>query len=296
MKKTKFLYIVIAILFVMQMNSTVKIRNLKAEVQRTKNSISNMEERLNGDIRSIYSNVDKKLAEQASIVSFCNYEVGEFNFESRKVPITFRVQPKTLTKTTEVSLRFDQDMVLMERGDTAFVLTKEFPMSDEILPTIIVENDGIQQFENNDYLNVYDMKDKVFPSLYPRFHGESGYNHEEPYRYYLQGEIDLKFNSDTQNRFRNIKYIVTIDDEVIKTYENDSFNSETIEVDDTFELKEGQILIGKVVVTSDLNYTQEYIITQYVGGEKKPPLGYKENEKIIAPDGTVIYEFNENEF
>jgi hypothetical protein len=62
-----------------------------------------------------------------------------------------------------------------------------------------------------------------------------------------------------------------------------------------FELREGQILIGKVVATNDLNYMQEYIITRYVAGEKEPPFGYYENEKITAPDGTVIYEFNENE-
>ena len=67
-----------------------------------------------------------------------------------------------------------------------------------------------------------------------------------------------------------------------------------IKVEDTFEMKEGQILIGKVIATNEFNYTQEYIITQYVGGEEEP-LNYYENEKIIAPDGTVIYEFKEND-
>lgn len=290
MNKKKLLYIVLAILLVWQINSTVQIGNLKTELQQTKNSITYMEDRLNGNISSIYSNVDKKLAEQASLVSSCNYEVGEFNLETQKVPIIFKLQPKTLTQTTKVSLKFGEDMVLMERAGTAFVLTKEFPMTDEILPTIVVEDNGVQQFENNDCFNVYDMQDKVFPSLYPQFQGESGYNHEEPYHFYLKGEIDVKFNSDAQNSFQNIKYIVTIDDVVQKTYENDSSNSGKIKVDGTFELKKGQILVGKVVATGKLNYTQECIITKYVGGEEEPQWDYYENEKIIAPDGTVIYE------
>lgn len=294
MKKMKFLYIMIAIFIIWQMNSTVQIGKLKAELLQTRNSMTYMEERMNGNISSIYSNVDNKLAEQASIVSFCNYEVGKYNFESRKVPITFRLQPKILGKTTEASLKFGEDMTLMKREGTVFVLTKEFPITNEILPTIVLENDGIQQFENNDYLKVYDIKDKVFPSLHPNFRGKSGYNHEEPYHYYMKGDIDVNFNSDTQNRFNNIKYIVTIDDEVKKTYENDFSNSEVIKVEDTFEMKEGQILIGKVIATNEFNYTQEYIITQYVGGEEEP-LNYYENEKIIAPDGTVIYEFKEND-
>lgn len=183
----------------------------------------------------------------------------------------------------------------MEREGTAFVLTKEFAIIDEIFPTIVVEDNHIQQFENNDNLNVYDIKDQVFPSLYPQFRGECGYNHEEPYHYYLQGEIDVTFNPDTQNSFHNIKFIVTIDDEVKKNYENDSSDSGTIKVDDMFELKEGQMLIGKVVATNELNYTQEYFITRYVAGEAEPS-DYYENEKITAPDGTVIYEFKENEF
>lgn len=296
MEKKKLLYIVIAILSVSQINSAVQISNLEAELQQIKNSINYMEERLNGNIGSIYSNVDKILVKQASIISFCNYEIGKFNLKTQKVPITFRLQPKTLAETTEVSLKFGENMVLMEKLDTSFVLTKEFAISDEILPTIVVEDNGIQQFENNDYLNVYDMKDQVFPSLDPQFRGKSGYNHEEPYQYYLQGEIDLNFNADTQNSFQNIKFIVTIDDKVKKAYENDSSHSGTIKVDDTFELKEGQMLIGKVIATNELNYTQECIVTQYLAGEDEPPLGNYENEKITAPDGTVIYELKENEF
>lgn len=297
MKIKKFLYIIIAILLMWQVNSAFQIQNLKRELQQTKNNITNTEDRLNFNIRSIYLNVDNRLAEQASIVSFCNFEVGNFNLETRKVPITFRLQPKVLTETTEVLLKFGEDMELMERESTEFVLTKEFQIEDEILPTIVIEDNGTQQFENNDYLNVYDIKDKIFPALYPRFRGKSGYNHEEPYRYYLKGQIDLKFNSDMQNRINDVKYIVLIDDEVRKTYGIDSSNPKIINIDDTFELQEGQRLIGKVVATNRLNYSQEYIITQYVGGEEEPLDSYRcENERIIAPDGSVIYDFKENEF
>ena len=92
--KNKFLYIMFAIFIILQMNSTIQIGTLKTELQRTKDSITYMEEQLNGNISSIYSNVDNILTQQASIVSICNYQVGEYNIESRKKPITFRLQPK----------------------------------------------------------------------------------------------------------------------------------------------------------------------------------------------------------
>ncbi len=298
MKTMKLLYVTIAILAAWQMRSATQIRNLETELQQTKNSVAYAEDRLNGNISLIYSNVDEKLTEQASIVSSATYEIGELNPETRKAPITFRLQLKTLTETTEASLKFGEEMLAMKRENTAFVLTKEFAITDEVLPTIVVEDTGIQQFENNGSLHIYDVKNELFPSLYPQFQGESWYNHEEPYRYNLKGEIETNLNSDTQNHFDKIQYIITIDDKVKKTYTSDTSNGGTIPIDETFEMKEGQTLIGTLVATDKLNYKQEYMITQYVAGEKEPLgyYGYYENAKIIAPDGTVIYEYKENEF
>lgn len=174
------------------------------------------------------------------------------------------------------------------------MLTKAFAIQDEIFPTIIIEDKGVLQFEDHEYLRVYNIKDKVFSSFSPRFEGESGHSAQEPYDYRMKGNITMGSSIvNRDNSFKDIKYIVTLDDEVIKTYQADFVGTGNIEIDDNFKMERGQELIGKVVGTDKLNFTHEYLIMNYVAGEREHSRHYHENEKIIAPDGTVIYDFDE---
>lgn len=296
MKKTKILYIVITMLAVLQVYSIFQINSLKAKVQQTENGIAYAEDRLERNISEIYSNVDRKLEEYTSLVTSSGYEIGEFNLQTLKVPVTFKLQPKTLTETTAVFLKFSEEKIPMERQGTEFVLTKDFAIKDEVFPTIIIEDKGVLQFEEHDYLRVYNIKDEVFSSLSPRFEGESGYSAQEPYDFRMKGNITMGssvINGD--NSFKDIKYIVTLDDEVIKTYQADFVGIGNIEINDNFKMETGQKLTGKVVATDGLNFTHEYLIMHYVAGEREQREHYYKNEKIIAPNGAVIYDLDESE-
>ncbi|HHX60008.1 MAG TPA: hypothetical protein GX707_04605 [Epulopiscium sp.] len=176
MKKTKLLYIVIVMIAASQTYSIFQINRLKVKVQQTENAVAYVEDRLQGNISEIYSNVDRKLEDYTSLVTNCGYKIGEFNLQTLKVPVTFKLQPKTLTETTTVFLRFSEEKIAMEKQDTEFVLTKDFAIMDEIFPTIIIEDKEILQFEDHDYLRIYNIKDEVFSSLSPRFEGESSYS------------------------------------------------------------------------------------------------------------------------
>ncbi len=294
MKKTKLLYTVIAIFVVSQVYSIVQINSLKTKAQQTENRIAYAEDRLERNISGIYSNVDRKLEEYTSLVTSCGYEVGEFNLQTLKVPITFKLQPKTLTETTEVFLKFGEEKNPMERQGTEFVLTKTFAIRDEVFPTIIIEDKGILQFEEQDYLRVYNIKDEVFSSLSLRFEGQSGYSPQEPYDYSMKGNIVIASSVvNSANSFKDIKYIVTLDDKVIKSYQANFLGRGNIEINDSFKMETGQKLIGKVVATDILNFTHEYLIMHYLAGGSEQIRRYNEKEKIITPDGKTIYDFNE---
>ncbi|MDD2235040.1 MAG: hypothetical protein PHV03_09125 [Desulfitobacteriaceae bacterium] len=295
MKKTKLLYIIIAMLAVSQVYFIFQINSLKTKVQQTENGIAYAEDRLESNISEIYSNVDRKLEEYTSLVTNCGYEIGEFNLQTLKVPVTFKLQPKTLTETTTVFLKFSAEKILMERQGAEFVLTKAFAIKDEVFPAIIIEDKGVLQFEEHDYLRVYNIRDKVFSSLSPCFEGQSGYSAQGPYDYRMKGNIAMGSVINGDNSFKDIKYIVTLDDEVIKTYQADFVGSGNIEINDNFKMKTGQTLIGKVVATDRLNFTHEYLIMHYVAGEGEQREHYYENEKIIAPDGTAICDLDEKE-
>ncbi|HEY4543084.1 MAG TPA: hypothetical protein VIG40_00430 [Tissierellaceae bacterium] len=296
MKKTKILYILITMLAVLQVYSVFQINSLKVKVQQTENKIAYAEDRLERNISEIYSNVDRKLEEYTSLVTSSGYEIGEFNLQTLKVPVTFKLQPKTLTETTAVFLKFSEEKIPMEKQGTEFVLTKDFAIKEEVSPIIIIEDKGVLQFEEHDYLRVYNIKDEVFSSLSPRFDGESGYSGQEPYDYLMKGNIAMDSSIiNGHNSFKDIKYIVTLDDEVIKTYQAGFVGIGNIEINDNFKMEKGQTLIGKVVATDGLNFIHEYLIMHYVAGEKEQIEHYYENEKIIAPNGTVIYDLDESE-
>lgn len=296
MKKTKILYSLITMLAVLQVYSVFQINSLKVKVQQTENKIAYAEERLERNISEIYSNVDRKLEEYTSLVTSSGYEIGEFNLQTLKVPVTFKLQPKTLTETTAVFLKFSEEKIPMEKQGTEFALTKDFAIKEEVSPIIIIEDKGVLQFEEHDYLRVYNIKDEVFSSLSPRFDGESGYSGQEPYDYLMKGNIAMDSSIiNGHNSFKDIKYIVTLDDEVIKTYQAGFVGIGNIEINDNFKMEKGQTLIGKVVATDGLNFIHEYLIMHYVAGEKEQIEHYYENEKIIAPNGTVIYDLDESE-
>jgi hypothetical protein len=152
----------------------------------------------------------------------------------------------------------------MEKRDTEFVLTKDFTITNEISPTIIIEDKGILQFEDHDYLRVYNVKDEVFSSLSPRFEGDNSYSGQEPYDYRMKGNISMGssvINGD--NSFKDIKYIITLDDSVIETYQADFVGNGNIEINDNFKMETGQKLIGKVIAIDQLNFTHEYLIMNH---------------------------------
>ena len=296
MKRTKLLYVVIAILVVFQIYSLFKINGLNTSLQQTDSRIASVEDRLERNINVIYSNVDRKLEEYTSLVTSSGYEIGKFNPQTLKVPITFKLQPKVLTETMGVFLKFDQEKVPMEKQGTEFVLTKDFGVQDEILPTIIIEDKGTLQFGESDSLKVYNIKDEIFSSLSPRFEGETSYNSRGPYEYHMKGNIAMyPYLANGDNSFKDIRYIVTLDDEVIKTYQADFIGVGDIEINDNFKMKRGQKITGKVLARDKYNLTHEYVIMTYIGGEWEENFYHYENEKIISPRGTVIYEYNEND-
>jgi hypothetical protein len=65
-------------------------------------------------------------------------KIGEFNLQTLKVLVTFKLQPKTLTETTAVFLKFSEEKIPMEKQGTEFVLTKDFAIKDEVSPTITI--------------------------------------------------------------------------------------------------------------------------------------------------------------
>ena len=212
------------------------------------------------------------------------------------MPVTFIVQPKTITDETEAFLNFGLEKIPMERQGTGFVLKKDCAIDEELSPTFELEENGILQFEESENLKLYQIKDRILSSLSPNFEGETGYKAQEPYDFYLNGNIKINYDYNrNENGFKDIKFIATLDDEVIKTYPMDFSRQGHVEINEKFKMKTGQKLIVKVVAQDEYNFTHEYILVDYVAGEEEGPEVYHLNEKIITSKGEIIYDFNEYE-
>lgn len=110
----------------------------------------------------------------------------------------------------------------------------------------------------------------------------------------MKGNIVMDSYINSGNIFKDIEYIVTLDNEVIQTYQADFVGNGYIEINDNFKMKTGQTLMGKVVATDGLDFIHEYLVMYYVAGGGEQSLHYYENEKITSPKGMVIYEFGDS--
>ena len=292
MKKSLLIVLLIVLLCLIQIYSFVKIGELKSDVDELNNQLSNIQERIYRNINEINKNVDEKLEAYTSILTSAHFELGEFNTVTYQLPITFIIQPKNLTDSTTAYLKFGDEKIKMEKQDTEFILTKEFSIMDQVNPMIILENKGVQEFEENENLKLFSIKDSVFSSLSFHFSGETSYNHQEPYDFSMRGEIVSSSMIQNENEFKEIKFVISMNDEVLKSYVGDT-KGLFISVDAKFEVKKGEKLIGKVVAMDQLNFIHEFTLLEYTAGDSFDGITFETHQKILSHNGIVLFESNE---
>ncbi len=116
-KKLKRQRIINIILVIALIVGFVQFKNFKEDTENRFDNLSHQYNNLNNSINSIYNNVDEKLEEQASLITYFNYEYGELDSENLKVPISVKIIPKTVTDYTSLTLDFGNRTVDMKKGD-----------------------------------------------------------------------------------------------------------------------------------------------------------------------------------
>lgn len=293
-------HILIAVLIGLQLYSLAKINSLQSGIENTYNTINSVENRLDNQINAIYQNVEQKLEAQASLIHNSSAKVGKLDIGTLTVPITFTVEPKTVTETMSVSLEFNEDIVRLEKSGLQYFATKNFEISDSISPKIIIEDNGTKNIEEHIGLRVSSIREQVFPYIFARFSGQSSYGSNE---YRANGNLDIDYKpSQENNPFITMKYVMKVDDEIIKetpvVMEKDSGLGRTfmLEIDDKYSVNNGQILTSYVVAVDSLGFTHEYLVTHFVAGSNVQREPYFERVNIMAPNGEIVYLFDENNY
>ncbi|SDZ03362.1 hypothetical protein [Tindallia californiensis] len=300
MKKTTT-YILVAALIVLQLYSLVKINSLQSMIENTNNTINSVENRLDNQINSIYQNVDQKLEAQASLIHNSTTKVGKLDIVTITIPITFTIEPKIVTETMSVALDFNGEIVRLEKSGLQYSTTKNFEISDSISPKIIMEDDGVKNIEEHMGLRVSNIREQVFPFIFARFSAQSSYGSNE-YRAKGHLDIDYKPSRENNNTFIDMKYVIKVDDEIIKETpvvwgkNSESGRIFTLDIDDKYSINDGQILTSNIVAVDSFGFTHEYLVTHFVVGSNVQREPYLKQEKIIAPNGKIVYLFDENNY
>lgn len=295
MKKTE--HVVIAGLVVLQLYSIVKINTLQRTIENSNYTIHSIENRLESQINSIYQSVDEKLEEQASLIHSSNIMIEKLDAATLAVPVTFTIEPKSVTETMSVFLDFNDEIIQLEKQGLHYSITKNLKISDNIFPKLIIDDNGVKSVEKHRDLNLSYIKENIFPNIYAHFSGSSSYRSNE---YHENGSLNIDYKPSSENNsFIDVKYVVKIDERIIKetpvelsTYDKSS-GAFTLDIDDKYPMNEGQILTANVVAIDSLGFTHEYLVTHFIAGKNMQREPYFEQVKITGPNGEVVHLFDD---
>jgi hypothetical protein len=299
MKKQKA-YILIVALILLQLYSITKINTLQNKVENTNMTLHSLDTRMNSQINNIYHTITKKLEEEASKIHTSSVTVGSLNTDTLKVPITFTVEPKTITESLEVLLDFNGEIIPLEQSGTQFFVTKDLEISETAFPKIILQDEGVKYVEEHRGLNVSRIKESIFPNIFAHFSGTTKYSSGE---YHAKGFIDIEYRGvNEENYFKEMKYVVKVDNEkmnekmipIVDGKQN--IDPISIEIDDEYSLKKGQILTGNIVAKDVLGFVHAYLVVHYVGDSNAQREPHFDKLSIKAPNGETVYLFDEMDY
>jgi len=298
--KKQTAYILIVALIALQIYSLTQIISLQNDLENTQETLHSIDNRLNSQISNIYHTITKKLEEEASKIHTSSVTVGALNTDTLKVPITFTVEPKTITESLEVLLDFDGEIISLEQSGTQFFVTKDLGISETAFPKIILQDQGVKHLEEHRGLNVSRIKESIFPNIFAHFSGTTKYSSGE---YSEKGFIDIEYiGANEDNYFKEMKYVVKVDNKKINEKmisivdEKQNIDSISIEIDGEYSLEKGQTLTGNIVAIDALGFVHEYLVVHYVGDSNDQREPYSDKLSIKAPNGETVYLFDEMDY
>lgn len=301
-KKLKRQRLINIILVVALIVGFVQFKGLKTETENRFNNLSHQYKNLNDSINSIYNNVDEKLEEQASLITYFNYEYGELDSENLKVPISVKIIPKTATASTNLTLDFGARTVEMKKGEN-MEYTADFESdlflgeSDETVKLIISEGNTTKSEELEWYKS--SLHSNYLPEMMAGFtFDKTSFSEEKG----LTVDGDVFFMGDIEESggkaFTDLKLVYMLNDNIVEEVEilETAFQSAVSDIDvyktypdtkadDTFTLYiEGADEYGLVHRVT----LKEFICSVTESESEDSDNGFYET--ILDKNGNVLYE------
>ncbi|NLY47222.1 MAG: hypothetical protein GX053_14720 [Tissierella sp.] len=287
--KKNGLYVVIGALVVSQFILLLKINRLENQTEYTKNQMHNLSDNLRNDINAIYSNVDDMLNRKESLIEFSTVEIGTVNRDNLTVPITFTLTPKEVSEDTMVNLDFNGELFPMNKSGTSFTTTVDRNIFSDALPIIVIDENGVEKTMDGRQIGISDIKNEVFPNIFPRLLGQASYSGDT---YSRSGNLSLDIKESKEDiEFTKIRLVIKVDDQIIteEAIPNEVFDS-GYEVNQKISLGEGEVCTMVVVATDSIGLEHHYTVDTWIGGSNRQREPWFEEEYIYSSDGKLLWQ------
>jgi len=168
-----------------------QINGLKNEIEVLRSSLSGQISTVNSSVIDIYSNIDSKLKNEASLITASGYDYEELDVENGLVNMRIHITPKQYSPDkTEVSVYINENRYEMTLLNGDFVLDTKVPIfEDSTVSKAVFTEDGIIKTESLDWYfsPVYEFIPTVDAFLSGSWHHGNGYD--------MSGTIEVDINA-----------------------------------------------------------------------------------------------------
>lgn len=300
-KKLKRQRLINIILVVALIVGFVQFKDFKTETENRFNNLSHQYKNLNDSINSIYNNVDEKLEEQASLITYFNYEYGELDAENRLVPVSVKITPKTLTDKTVITLDFGSEKVQLKRGDggefTADFNAPLFPDTESEVVKLLIKDGNTTQTQELDWY-ISSLHSNYLPEMMAGFtFDKTSFSEEKG----LTVKGDVMFMGDIEESdgkaFSDLKLIYMLNDKIVEEVEipETFFESAVsdIDVQKTYpDAKADDTFTLYVEGVDEYGFVHRITVkeTVCISGEETSEESLGNYETILDKNGNVLYE------
>ena len=196
-KQNTGIKLILAALVIALTISFVQIGLLNERIDQLQNGIHNQHQQFMNQVESIYSNVDRQLKEEASLLSGFEVEYGEIDLNDHTIDVTVKLIPKLISEDMKISVSINGRSANLAKTGSFF--TGTIPVDIYNLGELMlmsIETEAGTQTQYLSEIQVEYLWDTRIPSLY--YCDVSGQGSFTDGKYTFDGHIDINCSSTEQ--------------------------------------------------------------------------------------------------
>ena len=300
-KQNTGIKLIVAALVIALAISFAQIGLLNERIDRLQNGMHNQHQQFMNQVESIYTNVDRQLKEEASLLSGAEAEYGEISIEDHTIDVTVKLVPKLISEDMKISVSINgrsTELTKTGSGFTGIIPVDIYNMGELLLMSIDTEAGTQTQYLSD--IQVEYLWETRIPSLY--YCDLSGNAAFTEGKYALTGMLDINCSTVEQTPNVGFEKFVLVTELNGKEINREDISQDVLNYqtyphgvyfrdDYTMECEavEGDELSIYLEATDSLGYLHRMLIHHWKKQNGAMAEAVDASEYIYAPDGTPVF-------